>query len=330
MYDVITVGSSTIDVFAQTEKSDMISFQTQNKNEKACFLAYPVGDKILIKDIETTTGGGGTNTAVALAKMGSKVAYLGMVGDDENGDLIIDSLKKEKVKFIGKRSKKRSGYSIILDSIAHDRTILTYKGCNNCFKFSAIDKKKVKAKWFYLCAMVGESFKELEKIVSYAKKNNIKVMFNPSSYLAEKGIEYLKKVLRGTDILVLNRAEAKTLVGNHDIEILLKLLKDLLESSIVIITDGKNGVHVNDGKFHYIGKSHNIKIVETTGAGDAFGSTFLAAYIKKNNVEEAIKVAITNSESVISHHGAKNKLLTMKQTLSILRKNPVKVTKKKI
>ena len=73
---------------------------------------------------------------------------------------------------------------------------LYIKGASEKFDFSKITKSKLKTKWFYLCAMVGKGFKELEKISNYAKKNNIKVAFNPSSYLAEKGKKYLSKVLK--------------------------------------------------------------------------------------------------------------------------------------
>lgn len=330
MYDVITVGSSTIDVFARTEKSDLISFQTRNPREKESFLAYPVGTKILIEDLEFTTGGGGTNTAWAFSKLGLNTAYCGKIGNDEHGEMILRALKKEKIDFIGSRARAMTGYSIILDSIAHDRTILTYKGSNNDFKFSEISKKSLVANWFYLCAMVDESFKELEKVVKFAKKNGIKVMFNPSSYLAEKGIEYLRNVLIGTDILVMNREEARYLVGNHEIDVLLKLLKDLLGTSIVIITDGPNGVFVLDENYSYFGKPHGVKPVETTGAGDAFGSTFLAGLIKKNDIEFAIRLAVTNAESVITHHGAKNNLLDWNQIIRMMKKRPVIIKKTKI
>lgn len=329
MYDVITFGSSTIDVFARTEKSDLISIRSQNPNDNEQFLAYPVGDKILVDELVFTTGGGGTNTAVSMSKLGLTVAYCGKVGRSENGHMIIDMLKRENVDFIGALSDKMSGYSIILDSIKHDRTILTYKGCNNDFKFSEIDKRNLKAKWFYCCAMVEKSFKELEKVAIYAKKNNIKVMFNPSSYLADKGIKYLSKILKCTDILVLNKEEAECLVGKQDHKTLVKLLKQYMNINTVIITDGKNGVFVGNAKYYY-GHPTSVKVVETTGAGDAFGSSFLAGLIIKNDIEFAIRLAITNAESVICHHGAKNKLLTYPEALKIMKKRPVKVVINKL
>ena len=90
MYDVITVGSATVDVYAKTEFSELL----KGKNKEEC-IAYPVGSKILINELTLTSGGGGTNTAVALARLGHKVAFLGKIGSKENSKRVIDDLKKE-------------------------------------------------------------------------------------------------------------------------------------------------------------------------------------------------------------------------------------------
>ena len=63
--------------------------------------------------------------------------------------------------------------------------------------------------------------------------------------------------------------------------------------------------------------------------GSAFASAFLSGIIKRNDVEFAIKLGMTNEESVIQHHGAKNKLLTYNEALRIMKRNPIKVAKKK-
>ena len=80
----------------------------------------------------------------------------------------------------------------------------------------------------------------------------------------------------------------------------------------------------------YCGKPTNVKIVETTGAGDAFASSFLCGIIRKNNVEFAMKLGMTNAESVIQHHGAKEKLLTYNEALKVMKKRPIRVIKKKV
>ena len=324
MYDVITVGSATVDVFAKTKFSELIKIM-DSKGETD-FLAYPTGSKILIEDLEFTTGGGATNTAVALARLGHKVACISKTGVKGNSEKIVRALKKEKIdtSLIVRSKEGRTSYSIILDSLEHDRTILTFKGSSNDLKFSEINKKKLKTKWFYFSTMMGDSFNTLEKLAEFAEKNNIKIAFNTSEYLAKKGQRFLENILSKTTLLVLNKEEAALIVGAGDERELLERLHQL-GPKIVIITDGKQGVHAYDGKKVYYLKPSKIKVVETTGAGDAFASSFLSGLIKKNDIKFALQLASANAESVISHHGAKNKLLTSKEALASMRKNPAKI-----
>ena len=328
MFDVICIGSSTVDVFAKTKYSELIKIMDSKGSED--LLAYPVGGKILIDQLDFTTGGGGTNVAVSLSKLGLKVAYLGCMGKGGNSEIVLDALKKFKVNSsLVVRKKGDTGYSIILDSIEHDRTILAYKGLNNDLEYKDIDTKKLKSKWFYYSAMLGKAYKTQEKIAKFAEQKGIKIAYNVSSYLAEQGSTYLKQILSRTELLVLNKEEAALIAGKDTIEYLaLKLNK--LGPNYVVITDGKRGAYCYYNGYLYYAKTNNIKIVETTGAGDAFASTFLAGLILRDDIEFALKLATTNSESVISYHGAKNKLLTLKEAKSILRKKSIKITKKKI
>jgi ribokinase len=105
-FDVITFGSAIVDMFVDTDVS-----------EKKNMISYPVGSKILINNLRFDIGGGGTNTAVAFARLGLKTGYIGKIGDGDGGKKILEMLKAEKIKFLGKQEKGSSGgYSIILDS----------------------------------------------------------------------------------------------------------------------------------------------------------------------------------------------------------------------
>ena len=99
---------------------------------------------------------------------------------------------------------------------------------------------------------------------------------------------------------------------------------------IVVITDGKNGAQAYDGNFIYSIKSNKVKVVETTGAGDAFASSFLSGMIKKNDIGFALLLARANAESVIQHHGAKNKLLTYKEASKIIQNSSKSITKSRL
>lgn len=326
MYDVITVGSSTVDAFAQVE-SELIKIKSVNHTDE--LIAYPSGSKILIKELNLLTGGGGTNTAVSMSRLGLKTAYLGKIGNDSNSRIILEMLKDEEIEFVGVKSKGRSGYSIILDSLEGDRTILAFKGVNNNLRYGEIKINKIKTNWFYFSSMVGKSFETLEKLAEYAEKNKIKIAFNPSNYLAEKGYHYLKDVLSKTELLILNKDEAMLLAGKHNMA---KLIENLMQHGPkqVVITDGKKGAYTLKGKTLLQVLANKIKVTETTGAGDAFASTFLACKIKKKSVEECLKLGLLNAESVITTQGAKKGLLTYRTLLSRLKKKSPKIKKKKV
>lgn len=325
MYDIITIGSNTVDVFAKTD-SELIEIKTKDSVEE--LIAYPLGSKILITELEFKIGGGGTNTGVAFSRLGLKTGYLGKIGKDENGLKIFKLLKEEKVDFLGTLGDI-SGYSVILDSIEEDRTILHYKGCNNYLTFKEIKLNKLNTKWFYFASMMGQSFETMKKLAEYASKKGIKIAFNPSSYMAKKGFSNLKKILENTTILILNKEEAEYIAGVGEIPDLAKRLK-LPNMEAIIITNGKKGIYYYDGKKQYhIKPTNKLKIKETTGAGDAFGSTFIATRIMGKSIEDCLKSGIINAESVIQNYGAKEILLTKNNLLKKLKvdKRPIKKTK---
>ena len=337
IYDVIAIGSNVVDAFVKTDpnESDLIRIKHGKLPEEE-LVAYPLGTKIIINHLEFQIGGGGTNTGVAFSRLGLKTAYLGKIGEDENGLKIFNNLKKENIAFIGTLGRM-NGYSVILDSVGDDRTILTFKGCNNELTFSEIKKPKLKAKAYYCCSMVGESFKTLAKVAAHAKKQGAMVAFNPSSYLCGDGLKPLQPMLSKTDVLILNNEEAQELAGFGDEKDFAKRLAET-GPNIVVITKGAKGAMAYDGKYFYDAKPKPKTIIhETTGAGDAFGSTFFAMLVEKKSIEKAMIAAMINAESVIAHYGAKNILLSKKELdervakdTRTVKKTAVKTTKKKV
>ena len=80
MYDVITIGSATVDVFVECEDANIVSVYTKNK--KAEFMSYPYGAKMEITDFTSQVGGGGINTACNFANLGFKTSAIFKIGDD--------------------------------------------------------------------------------------------------------------------------------------------------------------------------------------------------------------------------------------------------------
>ncbi len=327
-FDVICVGSATVDAFAKTQHSELIKIYREG--EETDFLAYPTGAKILLDEIDFTTGGGGTNVSVSLARLGLRTAYIGCIGSGQNAEMVLSDLRKEKVdtSLVVKKDGE-TGYSIILDSIEHDRTILAYKGVNNSLAYKDIVKKRLSTRWFYFSSMMDAAFATLESLAAFAQKNNIPFAFNPSPYLAEKGSAFLQQVLSRAAMLVLNKEEAELIVGKGDFAFLCTKLSQL-GPKYVVVTDGKAGSHCFADGVLYFSDTTNVNAVETTGAGDAFASAFLAGIIIKNDISFALALGTTNAESVISYYGAKNKLLSFREATALMKRRPVRVTRKRI
>jgi len=294
MFDVVSFGSAVIDIFVDTGLS-----------EKKNFINYPVGAKILIKDLKFDIGGGGTNTAVAFSRFGLRTGCVCKIGNGEQESDILKLLKKEKIRFLGKQEKEKSGYSIILDSKEKNRTILTYKGIND--EISLNDIKKFKTKWLYYSSLLGQSFQTQIKLARSLKKQGTKLAFNPSSYLIKS--KDISPLLKLSDILILNEQEAQMLTKKKQ-----NLLEELhkLTGGIVVITDKNKKIKAYDGKKKYSLMPHKIKVVERTGAGDAFASGFVAGQIANKTIKQSLILALKESESVIRHFGAKNNLLRMR------------------
>lgn len=304
-FDIVTIGSATVDHFADTD-SEVIKIDTRHSHEE--LIAFPLGSKLLINELKTTVGGGGTNTAVAFSHLGLKTGYLGKLGEDAAGDYVLDLLKREHIEFIGVR-EGQTGFSVILNSIEDDRTILAFKGANDHLR--PHDIPEFQTQWLYISSMLGESW---DTVVELVAQRNVKVAFNPSNYQADQGYQALAPLIDKVHILIMNREEACKILGRnyHDAHDPVELIRTLhkLPPAIVVITDAAVGAYAFDGENLYHGLPRaDLKIVETTGAGDAFAATFTAATIKGCALEQALDLAMTNAESVLQHKGAKEVLL---------------------
>lgn len=311
-YDVITMGSGLVDAFVYTGV-------TESKGK----ISFPVGTKILIKNIKFATGGGGTNTATTFSYLGLKTGFLGKVGSGYNSKIILRELKKNKVDFLGVDSKEHTGYSIILVTNKKHRTILTFKGASDNLKFSEINLRKLKTKWFHFTSMKGESFKTQKKIIEFANKKGIKTSFNPSAYQIRNGVKELKSILKNTYVLTLNKEEGRMLVPKGDVCIGLHKLGP----EVVVMTNGGKVGEVYDGKFVYKYYPNKVIIGGRTGAGDVFASTFITGLIKLKDIEKAIKAAMANAENVITTRGAKAGLLDWKEINKRIKTHTYKVKK---
>ncbi|MCX6793041.1 MAG: carbohydrate kinase family protein [Candidatus Falkowbacteria bacterium] len=307
-YDFITIGGATEDIFFTVD--DYLMLNDQKLHERVVGFEY--GSKVGIKDMHYSFGGGASNTAIALAKLGFKVAAVVSVGDDDAGQRMINNLLKHKVdcRFV-QREAGKSGRSLVLKTASGDHVLFTYRASNGLLKINhKLSKKLENAKRLYLTSLSG-AWREILKEVFSTKT---KIAWNPGRKQLAVGYNGLKNFLALTDILILNKDEAVELLMPLTKKVLpvSMMLKKLYKSGpkIVIITEGRRGASVFDGKKIYKEKATTHKAIDTTGVGDAFGSTFVAAFDYHNNISRALKLAMKNSGSVVTKLGAQNGLLS--------------------
>ncbi len=297
-YDVLCIGSGTLDNFLTSEEP---------------LSKVKLGDKVLVKSLEKHSGGGATNAGAALARMGLQVKILTKLGNDHDADFIIKELKEYRIKNICRNSsRKNTDFSMIVSSAKEkDRIIYVYKGASKDLSLGDFRKYQLKARWIYLATLMGKSYKTAEAIAEYAKIKKINLLFNPSLYLAKKGINSLKRVLEATAILVLNDEEARALLGRNAGASPKQLLFGLNKTGpkIVVITNGSKRIYALYEKNVYSLLPPKVKVVHTAGAGDAFTSGLLAGLIKGFSVKEALSLGQANANSVIQRIGTKNGLL---------------------
>jgi ribokinase len=306
---ILCIGKATQDVFLRDDEFD------PHKEGKMLYTHLPLGAKLDIKEAHFTTGGNATNVAVTFARQGLHSRYLWALGsEDPVSQTVLRELDDEMVdtRFVAQSPDLHASYSTILLSDSGERTILNFHGSVPKPQ-DILHKSEVfeGVNWIYPTAL--GHFETLERFIAEARKRSIKVMLNPAGSELEH-IGKLKALLDDVDVLCLNKEEMQLLVEGEDIETL--ALHGLNYCSVVIVSDGPNGVVATDGKtLVTAGMYEDVTVIDRTGAGDAFASGFLSQWARGATLKDSILFASANSTSVVSQIGAKPGILHEHTTL---------------
>ncbi len=300
-FDVITIGAATVDIFAKS-----LAYQVDNN-----LISLPHSSKNEITHSLICSGGGATNAAVSFSRLKLKSACLSLLGTDPLSAYVIDDLKKNQVNtsFLVQSPKESTDYSVILVSQDGGRTILTNRG-SSFLQEKHIPWSRIKStKWFYITSLEG-NMDLLEEIIGFSLENKIKVSLNPG----RRELDQRKKLiplLQHVDFLLLNKEESEILANTSVAQS--NFWNNLLsfKSKIIAVTNGRHGAHILTPTQNLYSPVINTLPVDETGAGDSFGSGFVAALIYSQGLEISLVWALKNSASVVSHLGSKTGLLSL-------------------
>lgn len=330
---VVTFGSAVQDTRFPAHDAQLTTLYKPYKRQ---IMAFDYGAKYAINEVNISTGGGGCNTAIDFSKLGHTTYVMGIVGNDSAGAAVIDSLRNHHVNtsFMQQVAKGNTAFSTIISlptKSSKEHVIFHHRGVANKFTLNLKAFEKIKPDIVYLCSLRSDKWESImAKIGRYRKKRQksgkpVLVGWNPGSHqLADK--KTMAKLLPQIDICIVNRREATQLVSKS-VKVLRKIaIKKLLRqlhakgSRVVVITDGKDGAYAYDGETeYYTQKYKKVKTIDTTGVGDAFGSSFTSAYnMTEGDIMKSLRIAAINASYVSSVRGAQQGALSMKQILSKL------------
>lgn len=303
-FDLVTVGASTQDVFLQSRSFQRVHDSCAPDGFDALI---PFGAKLAVDDLFFASGGGGTNVAVTAARFGLHTACIGCIGADAHADDILAELKAEGVSttLFQRDPELHTGYSVILLDGAGHRAIFTHRGAANHVQSKNIPWKTLKTKAWYL-ASTGGNLELTHAVARHARLQQQFLAWNPGNEELKHGLHELAPILLSTDVLLVNREEASLLSGrpvrhlSSIVRTLLPLVRDTL-----LITDGEHGAYVFTQHHSYYSPVLPVDPINTTGAGDGFGSAFVAARLMGKSIEVSFRAAMLNAASVITHMGPK-------------------------
>ena len=348
---VFTLGGATQDIFIHYK--DPESLVIKNKRETRSYLLLEKGAKIEIENIGYSMGGGATNTAVAFKRLGFDVAPIIKTGAGKAGQYVQDRLDSFGIntQYMIKDKTMGTGLSYIIPSFEGDRTIFTYRGANEKIEQDDIPFKALThVDCLYVTPLSGQSADVLLPVAKFAKKHNVQVAINPGMRQLTIGCQTLVQALEFVDIFILNSQEAKaflvslanqrlpkkldgeiaaperlaglpqlikSLVYIEDINFNLKdFCKEILHRgpAIVAVTNGDEGVYVaHKNTICFYPSLPTSTVVDSVGAGDAFGSCFAAGIFNGESIEDALIDGVINASSVIEYEDATTGLLTRKE-----------------
>lgn len=249
------------------------------------------GETLVANSVHEEIGGKGINQAVACAKMGAEVSFLGAIGDDNDGEKCKITAKENGIKgCFAVKSGIKTTFAVILTDKNGENQVTGYRCAELCVDdVFSFENEIANSDILLLQHEVPEEVNECA--IEIAKKYNVKVILNPAPIrpISEKYAEYVFAVTP-------NEQERQAINTN--------------KFKNVITTLGKNGCSINDETFI---KSIDVKPIDTTGAGDTFNGVLAVCLAEGKDIETACKYAVYGSGLSVTKKGVLNAIPTREE-----------------
>ena len=274
----------------------------------------------LVDDARLTVGGSGAIAATGAARLGLRVAFCGVVGDDPFGDFLRDELERRGVDVGGLvvDVARPTGVTVVL-ARTNDRAILTHAGTVADLRADLIDPARLgRARHVHVSSYFLQQrlAPELPALFGRVRAGGATTSVDPNWDPSERWDGGLRDLLGHTDVFLPNATEASRIA---DIEELDDAVLALAERAGVVVTkDGADGALAAHGERLVRAAAPTIEALDTTGAGDAFDAGYLASMLAGDPLDRSL--AIANACGALSTRalGGVDAQPTMDEVLTLL------------
>lgn len=307
MYDVITIGSATVDMFMKSRAFHL------EPTDQGVLLCQEYGGKLDIDEFEMQSGGAGTNTAVGFRRLGFQTAAVVEIGKDMFGQVVWDDLKRERVdtNLVISEKSEHTAVSVLLISGEGGRSALTHRGASSMLEARDLPWQALReTRWIHLSNVSGNK-ELLMRLFDHLRHSLTGLSWNPG----HKELEML-----ATHQLMIDSIFCDILLMNQEEwELLAPVQKEIKEHiPYVIVTNGTQGGEVLiKGQYPLKYAIEKVPTVQETGAGDAFAVGYVSAHLLSLPPIECVEWGKRNAASVVQKMGAKTGLLRKNEITKI-------------
>ncbi len=325
-YNIVGIGNAIVDTICLVEDS----FLTEhNLTKGGMFLIDEANTSVLsnLKHEKITSGGSVANSIATLAMLECQTSLIGKVGKDKFGDIFFDDLKKIDCNFSCKHKEKSgsTAQSFVLITPDGERTMCTYLGLASKIE-DEIDENLIKdTEVLYIEGYLWdepETIAALRDAIYIARDNDVKVAFSLSdAFCVERHKSDFLNMVENFDFLFANEVEMKVLIGEDFADNNYRRVKEELghrnpQLKVAMTASDKGSIVFEGQNHHHIPTVKVEKVVDTTGAGDAFAAGFLYGISNDLTLQEAASLGNVFAGGVISKVGAR---LDKEQLLELIK-----------
>lgn len=251
-------------------------------------------------------GGKGANQAVAAARLGAKVSFIGAIGDDQIGQAMKQAFEQDGIdtSAICVIPNQSTGLAMIQVADSGENSIVISPGANADLSESLVEQHKSQIEQADILLMQLESPLQVVTLATkFAKSAGVKVVLNPAP-----AQPLPNSLLSHIDIITPNETEAEILTGikvtDEQTATVAAHHFHQLGIETVLITLGSKGVYYSEKGQGEIIPGFRVDAVDTTAAGDTFNGAFVTALLEGKSAKDAIRFAHAAAAISVTRMGA--------------------------